>query len=292
MKNVTTDFPALMKHCLKHFVTELKDRDDFDVRASERKCVICSKMTTVPEYRFYEKKEWTPAINEQSINCKSCTDQKELAKVLKANHISTKEYLSKRFEKQYWEIPDDLKHAGFKNFLVDSNSNVFEAKRTSIEYVKKFTEIEPERRYNLLIMGNPGTGKTHLVTAIARTLRKKGFLVGFITTGKLLGKIQSTFNKGSSYTKEDIYKDIKRFDLLILDDLGSEAKSKDEFDWSKKELFEIVNLRIRKPTIYTTNYNEKHLPTAIGERVYSRLYNNTKFIKLVTDDYRKKFLIK
>jgi DNA replication protein DnaC len=141
-------------------------------------------------------------------------------------------------------------------------------------------------------MGNPGTGKTHLATAIARTLKKQGYLVGHMTKGMLLSKIKATYQKGSSTTEESILNDLKKIELLILDDLGSEARNRDEFDWSKNKLFEIVNLRIGKPTIYTTNFSEQHLPTAIGERVFSRLYNNTKFITLVTDDYRKKFLIK
>ncbi len=108
----------------------------------------------------------------------------------------------------------------------------------------------------------------------------------------LLSKIKATYSKGSSKTEEDIFNDLRKFDLLVLDDLGSEAKSKDEFDWSKNKLFEIVNCRIGKPTIYTSNFNEKHLPTAIGERVYSRLQYNTKFIEIVTDDFRKNYRIK
>lgn len=68
-----------------------------------------------------------------------------------------------RFEKEYWEIPNDLKEAGFKNFRVKGNRNSapLEAKRVAIDYVKDFME---GIRYNLLIMDNPGSGKTHLVT--------------------------------------------------------------------------------------------------------------------------------
>ncbi|WP_265154661.1 P-loop NTPase family protein [Bacillus altitudinis] len=120
-------------------------------------------------------------------------------------------------------------------------------------------------------------------------LKEEGFLVGVLTTGTLLSKIKSTYQKGASKTEEDVFKDISKFDLLILDDLGSEARSNDEFDWSKNKLFEIVNHRIGKPTIYTSNFNELHLPTAIGERVFSRLQYNNKFIELIADDFRTNF---
>lgn len=285
MENVTPFMLEMTKRGMKHFVNELKERDDFEVNFFEGQCANCNGVAIVPRYRINGHKDWISVFSGQNVNCKVCIDQKELAKVFDANKESTNEYLMERFEKEYWEIPSDLREAGFKNFRVEGNSALVEAKRVAINYVKDFME---GNRYNMLIMGNPGSGKTHLVTAIARTLKKEGFLIGFLTTGKLISKIQSTFNKGSMKTKEDIYRDISRCNLLILDDLGSEAKSKDEFDWSKKELFEIVNLRIGKPTIYTSNFNEKHLPTAIGMRTTSRLYKDTKFIEVVADDYRKK----
>lgn len=161
-----------------------------------------------------------------------------------------------------------------------------------MDFVKTFIEMDSVKRYNLLLMGNTGAGKTHLAIAIARTLKEKGFLVGVLTTGTLLSIIKATFQKGASQTEKGIFNDLRKFDLLVLDDIGSEARGKDEFDWSKSKLYEIVNHRVGKPTIYTSNFNEQHLPTAIGERVFSRLYNNTKFIELVTDDYRKKFQIR
>ena len=70
-------------------------------------------------------------------------------------------------------------------------------------------------------MGNPGTGKTHLCTAVARNLKANGFIVGLLTTGQIRAKIKSTYNKGSSQTEEAIFRDLKKLDILILDDAGS-----------------------------------------------------------------------
>ncbi|MGO5012795.1 ATP-binding protein [Niallia sp. Sow4_A1] len=156
--------------------------------------------------------------------------------------------------------------------------------------MKTFLASEQDR-YNLLIQGNPGTGKTHLCVAIARTLKEKGFIVGFLTTGQLLSKIKSTYNKASIITEENIFKDLKKLDLLILDDLGAEASGGND-DWRKSIIFEIVESRSGKPTIYTSNLTDQDLPMVVGERVFSRLYDNTKFIDLFTEDYRKKLRIK
>lgn len=291
MEKSTVSLEDLFKRSMKHYVDEIKNRDDYEVRVSEGTCSICKGELKIPELRIYGEKEWKSAYKEKGNECKFCADQRELIKVLDKNKSNLHEQLICRFEDEYWYIPNDLKHAGFKNFTVNVNGNVLEAKK-AMDYVRIFAEDDPKKRSNLLIIGNPGTGKTHLATAISRTLKQKGFLVGQLTTGTLLSKIRATYQKGASNSEETIFNDLKKFDLLVLDDLGSEARSKDEFDWSKNKLFEIVNHRIGKATIYTSNFNEKHLPTAIGERVYSRLYNNTKFIELVTEDYRKNFQIK
>lgn len=291
MKSTITSLPDRLKQSMKHFVEELKERDDYEVRMSEQSCNNCGGKAKIPQFRFFGYQEWRSAYKNREIICKVCNDEKELARILEKNKFYWREQLNDYFDKEYCYIPDDLMNAGFKNFQVGCG-NVLEAKKQAMDYVKKFTVIDQKDRYNLLIMGNPGTGKTHLATTIARTLKKKGFLIGQLTTGKLLSKIKSTYQNGASQTEEGIFKDLRKIDLLVLDDLGSEARSKDEFDWSKNKLFEIVNLRIGKPTIYTSNFNQEHLPTAIGERVFSRLYNNTKFIELVAEDYRKNFRIK
>lgn len=276
---------------MSHYVEELKERDDYEARMNTVPCDFCEGQAYRPEYRILGESEWKPTSPHLKEECSRCASQKVFEEFATKGKEDLRNNLAKRFEDEYWFIPEDLKQAGFKNFKVNGGSSVLEAKRIAMDYTKNFVGTDPEQRHNLLIMGSVGTGKTHLSAAIARTLKEQGVLVGLLTTGTLLTKIKATYQKGASKTEEDIFRDLKKFELLVLDDLGSEAKSKDEFDWSKNKLFEIVNTRIGKPTIYTSNFNEKHLPTAIGERVFSRLNNNTKFIELVTDDYRKNYRI-
>ncbi|MEM5008352.1 ATP-binding protein [Priestia megaterium] len=290
MKHANSLLPECLKKSLKHHVEELKERDDFEVKIFHMECVECGQTFKVPKFKIYHQHEWKLPSENQQPQCKDCIDYKEIPKVLEAKKLCLKERRINYFEENYWYIPEDLKNAGFRNFEAN-NANVLQSKKAAMEYVKTFSELNAETRYNLLIMGNPGAGKTHLVTAISRTLKEQGFCVAQLTTGRLLSKIKSTYHKGSVRTEEEIFDDLRRFDLLVLDDLGSEARSKEEFDWSKNILLEIVNIRLGKPTIYTSNFNQQHLPTAIGERVYSRLYNNTKFLEIVTEDYRKNFLI-
>lgn len=282
----------MKRRTLKLYVPELKDRDDYEIRDVYLDCEVCGKENSAltTQYRLLGSDVWKNADSDKR-KCRDCWDQdqaKELLEKLELDNERQKEEIADRLTREYFFIPDDLKDAGFKNYKHVNNVTA-QAKKAAVQY---YTDFVDGKRYNLLLMGSTGTGKTHLCTAIARSLKQKGFLVGFLTTGTLLRKIKATYRRESVDTEEEIINDIKKFELLVLDDLGSEASTKDEFAWSKKTLFEIVNSRIGKPTIYTTNFNEEALPNAVGERVFSRLNNNTKFVDMFTDDYRKNLRIK
>lgn len=278
------DLKSLEKKSLSKFIPDLFGRDDFEYEQVPTECVRCQGKDSGYKYRFYGEEDWiTYRPSKQCGNC----DLLDHLKHSQKEHIQhVRESLSDR----YWFVPKDLEVAGFKTFK-RTNNVTSNGANICIDYVKRFKENDSDKRYNMLIMGNPGTGKSHLSVAIARTLKASGFTVGFLTTGKLLSLIKETYSKGAARTENEIFEDIAKLDLLVLDDLGSEQGSRDEFSWTKAKLFEIVNTRISRPTIYTSNFNDLNISEAVGERVVSRLYNNSKFIDLFTDDYRKTFKV-
>jgi DNA replication protein DnaC len=278
------DLKSLEKKSLSKFIPDLHGRDDFDYEQVPTECIRCKGNDSGYKYRFYGETEWV--TYKPSKQCKECDLADHLTQSQKDHLQQVNDSLSNR----YWFLPKDLEVAGFKTFK-RTNSVTSNGANICIDYVKRFKENQPDKRYNLLIMGNPGTGKSHLSVAIARTLKASGFTVGFLTTGKLLSLIKETYSKGAARTENDIFEDIAKLDLLVLDDLASEQGTRDEFSWTKSKLFEIVNTRISKPTIYTTNFNDLNIAEAVGERVVSRLYNNSKFIDMFTDDYRKNFKV-
>lgn len=223
-----------------------------------------------------------------TFDCSNCRSQEALNDYMANSLREQRDEIAKRLDTEYFNVPKNLKKAGFKNYY-ETDVVTAKAKEEAIRFTKAF--LESETVYNLLIMGNPGTGKTHLCSAIARTVRDKGFIVGFLTTGHLLSLIKKTYQNGAAKSEWEILKDIRKMDLLILDDVGSEATGGND-DWRKCMLFEIVESRNGKPTIYTSNLTDTDLPMAVGERVFSRLYDNTKFIDLFTEDYRKRLQIK
>lgn len=275
---------SLMKRGVKHFIPALKDVDenDFDLKRVEDKCPRCGGPDHIWAYRLHGEEKWhTYRGTPQCLECYGYDSFVEQEK------ISQQQFKEKLMER-YWFIPTNLEAAGFKNYE-QTNAITTKALNEAIEYTRHFKNSKPEDRFNLLMMGNPGTGKTHLSVAIARNLKESGFLVGFVTTGKLLAMIKETYQQGSERSENSILEDISKFDCLVLDDLGAEGAS--DSQWAQGRLFDIINSRLGKPTIYTTNFNDLTISQAVGERIASRLYVNTKFIDLYTDDYRKKLRI-
>lgn len=151
------------------------------------------------------------------------------------------------------------------------------------EYVNSF---DPNSSQNLLFMGAPGLGKTHLSFAIVSGVVDKGFLPFYGPAENLFALVSgerfSGENKGS-------YQAMLDCDLLVIDDLGTEFLN----EFSKSIFYNLINTRLlsKKPTIINTNLTMKEIADRYGERIASRLiggYNANKFIGM--DIRQQKFL--
>lgn len=117
-------------------------------------------------------------------------------------------------------------------------------------------------RNGLFITGPKGTGKTHLVAAIANKLMNKCVPVICMTMIDLLERIKSTYTDarqrfGSYYDASDVLDAYTAASLLIIDDLGKEQAT----EWAIAKIYAIINARYEAlmPTIITTNYSEADL---------------------------------
>lgn len=136
------------------------------------------------------------------------------------------------------------------------------------KYADTFREKLPTKehpnpgRNGLFITGPKGTGKTHLVAAIANKLMNQGIPVICMTMIDLLERIKSTYTNtrqrfGGGYDAADILDAYTDVSLLIVDDLGKEQAT----EWAISRIYAIINARYEAlmPTIITTNYSEAEL---------------------------------
>lgn len=219
-----------------------------------------------------------------NLGCK-CEDIRLVEQAIKQGKANKAKKLQKLFEGNSM-MSKALERASFKTYHPPTEE-LGNAKRRLMAYVKEF---HPEKSSNLLLVGTYGTGKSHLAVSVTKELMEKGFKCLFLSVPKLLTKIKQTYNGNGNFSEADILELIENVDLFVLDDLGTEYTNKrDENDsWAHTKLFEVLDSRSGKPTIFTTNLKSSQLVEKMNERNLSRVMDGTEIIKMDGPDYRRK----
>lgn len=135
---------------------------------------------------------------------------------------------------------------------------------------------------HLLLRGPAGTGKTHVSLAIARLAAEKGYTVIYGSVQRLLRQLEKEhFGREDGDSADRM----EACDLLILDDLGTEFAS----PFYTSSLYELINLRLlaERPTIISTNLNQKQLQERYGVQIASRLAGCFQPLLFVGKDIRR-----
>jgi DNA replication protein DnaC len=74
-----------------------------------------------------------------------------------------------------------------------------------------------EQRFNVCLVGSPGTGKTHLATALGLAACRQGKRVRFTTAAALVTRLEEAQKQ---YQLDRVLTQLDRTDLLICDELG------------------------------------------------------------------------
>ncbi len=158
-------------------------------------------------------------------------------------------------------IPPLYRNASLDNFQNFGNSALSEVLSIVAAYTREYPLLP---KPGLLLIGEPGTGKTHLAVAALRRLIARGFEGLFFDYQNLLDRIRSGYDPNSGSSDREAYRSALDADILLLDDLGAHRVT----DWVEDTVTSIVTYRCnhKKPLIATTN-----LPDAdTGDRMYER----------------------
>lgn len=154
--------------------------------------------------------------------------------------------------------------------------------------VKKLVDCEYiEEKKNIIAIGNPGTGKTHLLTALSLKAIEKGYNVYFKKASELVTEM--------SEAKEDeelikYLKKINKCQVLLIDELGYLS-----YDTKGASLlFQVFAERYEtKSTLITTNLEFSKWVDFLGDptlatAIIDRLAHKTIFLNMNGDSYRLK----
>ena len=143
------------------------------------------------------------------------------------------------------------------------------------------------QRENVLLIGNSGTGKTHLATALGLAACHDGRRVRFFgVTALVTGLLEAREDR----RLERLFKQLSRFDLLILDELGYVPFTKA----GSELLFEVVSRAYEQQSvIVTTNLPfEQWVEVCGSERLtgamLDRLTHRVHIIEANGESYRLK----
>lgn len=144
-------------------------------------------------------------------------------------------------------------------------------------WTEKFGPSKREKPgYSLLLCGTAGCGKTWTACAIAMEVLDV-CPVRFVTAPGYVREMRDAMRSGDMEAVRAKYANPR---LLVLDDLGKGNPT----DWSTGELWELLNDRTGKPTVVTTQYDERGLLERLAagsdkesaEAIVSRVYSMRK----------------
>ena len=140
---------------------------------------------------------------------------------------------------------------------------------------------------NVVLYGNPGTGKTHISIALGIKACQEGYSVCFTSVPRLLTQIREC---RSDRTLRSLELKFEKYDLVICDEFGYVSCDKE----GGELLFNHLSLRTgRKSTIITTNLSFDRWGEIVKDKVLvtamvDRLTHKAILVNMTGESYRLK----
>ena len=142
---------------------------------------------------------------------------------------------------------------------------------------KKYAETFTKQSRWLVLFGDVGTGKSYRAAQICKDVIKRDFTAKFTTLGEIERELWDN-------DKVEVYRNLERYDLLVLDDFGAERQTQ----YTAEIRYNVIDMRYNsgKPLIITTNIKKFDSDDLADKRVYSRIKEKSLFIRYEGEDRR------
>lgn len=229
-----------------------------------------------------QKEVWTP--------CPDC-EEARLAAERQAEAEKVAAASRQRLEAMLNEAAIPARFAG--RTLAAYNAETPEQQRAlkvATDFAVNFAERQ-RRGESLILLGAPGTGKSHLAAAILQAIMPAH--CGLYTTcAGLIRAVRNTWRKDADRSEGQVLSILAEVPLLVIDEVGVQYGT----DSEQNILFEVLDRRYRDmmPTILLANLKLKRekegdpagLREVLGERVYDRLTETARIVTFEGESYR------
>jgi DNA replication protein DnaC len=231
----------------------------------EQKCLIDYGMINMADNACSE-------VRLQDGYCPVCKQEEADRIEQKRQRIESERLEKERIARQRGVRKRDMKtpprfaDTSFDNFIAKTPKQ-----KAALKACQAFAEnfkTMGKAKGGLIMLGNVGTGKTHLSIAIGHALLNQDLSVTYTTIGRLIRKVRNSWSD-KEITEQGLYNAFAKYELLIIDELGIQNGTENE----KNILFEVINARYeeQKPTILVSNLNPADMINLVGQRITDRI---------------------
>jgi DNA replication protein DnaC len=169
-----------------------------------------------------------------------------------------------------------LDHVGlvgrYRTATFDNYAAATPEQRTTLQACRRFVQTAQEgARGGLMLLGPCGTGKTHLLAAMARELALERLVSARLQTPRsIIRRLRATWAKGTEENEGDVIGDLSDgLQVLLLDEAGIGFGT----DAELTQLYDVIDRRyaLERPTVVASNLNATALRATLGDRIFDRL---------------------
>lgn len=215
--------------------------------------------------------------------CPHCIHERDSDAVRVRIDCAKREAVQTRLETLFKQacVPERFWDASFANYDISLDKKTGALQKRAVSVCQAFAEnfdVVLREGGNLLLVGECGTGKTHLACAIANHVMRNGRSCLFIEATTIVSRMVAARSFSSETSPEDILNDLASVDLLVIDEM-EEINGED----ARTILNKVINARYEKrrpspPTIGISNLPREDLVQKLSVKAIDRLSEKGRLI--------------